>query len=85
MYRVRRHDGSILEGHVPRDAAVPAWWTSVKSPNSGKSLDIVYGWIRAENLKAGDSKTLVAMPDNKVVLVNNLRVREKLAGHESNT
>lgn len=79
LYRVRRHDGTVLEGYAQRSNIQPTWKYSIQRKSKKKGLSeitAVWGWIQAEIIQKGPDKTLVAFPDDNVALVSNLRIKE---------
>lgn len=81
IYRVRRHDGTVVEGYCSRQDAVPVWNRILQRSSKKKNrneLKVTWGYLKVAILEVGSEKTLVGLPDDQVVLVKNRRVHDKL-------
>ena len=81
IYRVRRHDGTVVEGFTTRKYLAPSFHLTLQKQNKKeKKVDVtaLWGFLAINVLETGPEKTLIAMPDSQVVLVNNCRVVSRL-------
>lgn len=79
LYRVRRHDGTVLEGHARRNQILPTWKYTIQRADKilkHKEIVALWGLIQMEILEKGPERSLIVLPDDKVALVNNIRIHE---------
>ena len=77
LYRVRRHDGSVVEGFALRQYMSPTWHSTLQRKSKKlkrEEITAVWGLMEVSVLEKGEEKTLIALPDDQVVLVKNERV-----------
>jgi len=73
-YRIRKYDGSILEGYAGRTSIVPTFSAALPTPSKKSPLLCVWGAVVAELLREKDDRLVVALPDGQIVEVNSSRI-----------
>lgn len=78
IYRVRKFDGSCIEGYVDQRYITPTHDSHLGDPSSKKSLLFVWGMVETRIIHEQDGKASVIFPDNQTTEIKSNRVLLRL-------